>query len=356
MTTTSTHQGRVFKKICESMYDALVVSDPEGTIQYVNPSFSDLFGFTKQQSVGHNLAIIFPAKKRTEEKEQYKALFSRGIVKNPVSTYVQRKNGDIKYVEMCNAFVYKRRKRVAMISLIRDVTSWVLAERRKDDYANIARHELRAPLTTVAAYFQLIQSYKNLFSSPKISRYLYVIEKELNRMGNLINEYLDFGNTGHTQDYKLQLFVIDDLVSECITEAQVKNIKHKIILEGNAGKRVIADREKISQVCHNLLGNAIKYSPAGKVVVRLDTSDTYVRVSVIDNGIGIAQQHLNKIFDNYFRGKNVPSSVPGHGIGLYIARKIIRDHGGILGVKSELNKGSTFFFDLPSSETIAKYS
>jgi signal transduction histidine kinase len=112
-----------------------------------------------------------------------------------------------------------------------------------------------------------------------------------------------------------------------------------------------ADRDKLSVVLHNLLGNALKYTPAGgEVTVHVEADDRELRVDVKDNGIGIAEPERERIFEKFYRAKDKRvDHVSGTGLGLAIAREIARLHGGDISVESVLNQGSTFTLRLPAS-------
>lgn len=124
---------------------------------------------------------------------------------------------------------------------------------------------------------------------------------------------------------------------------------HRVLLEEQSGAEVVGDRDRIGQVLVNLLNNAIKYSPRAKEVLVRVTSDIHrVVVSVQDSGIGIAEEHLHKIFEQFYQVTDSKAKTyPGLGIGLYISNEIVKRHGGQLWVESKKGAGSTFYFALP---------
>ncbi|MNY37335.1 Sensor histidine kinase YycG [compost metagenome] len=108
---------------------------------------------------------------------------------------------------------------------------------------------------------------------------------------------------------------------------------------------VCADRDKIAQVFNNLVGNAVKYSPVGSdISVTIEQYGAHARVIVSDNGIGIKQEDLTKLFERYYRVGN--TTISGFGIGLYLSMEIIERHGGKIWAESELGRGSKFYFEL----------
>ena len=140
------------------------------------------------------------------------------------------------------------------------------------------------------------------------------------------------------------------LVEQIVGEMTRRTAKHRFVTSfGTDFPIVQADPRRITQVLRNLLDNAVRYSPnGGLVVVRGQAADEEVIVSVADEGIGIAPEHLNRLFEKFFRVK-LPSGykVRGLGLGLPVSRTIVERHGGRIWAESELGKGTTIFFSLP---------
>jgi len=182
---------------------------------------------------------------------------------------------------------------------------------------------------------------------------LVKIEIQANKMTKLVTDFLKLSKieSGRLQLNK-ETFWINDLVREIVADIQLVSVNHKIILGEQARVKVNADRERIAQVLTNFLNNAVKYSPgADKVNVDVKSLGTYVSVAVSDKGVGIKPEEHTKIFERFYRAKS-NSKIPfsGFGIGLYISAEIIHRHDGRIGVNSEEDKGSTFYFTLPQAE------
>jgi two-component system sensor histidine kinase VicK len=146
-----------------------------------------------------------------------------------------------------------------------------------------------------------------------------------------------------------QTFDVARLLKETEDETLATISSHKVIFESTEATFVNADRDKIGQVIHNLISNAIKYSPVGSVVnVACFRADGNACISVQDHGMGIKADDLPKIFDRYYRveGQHMHST-SGFGIGLYLCSEIVRRHQGEIWAESEFGKGSTFIFSLP---------
>ena len=176
--------------------------------------------------------------------------------------------------------------------------------------------------------------------------------RSLNKLTLLIRDLLNVTRIELGRlDFQEDLFDLNEVVKETVEQMQVITRKHRIQIEGHVIQTVRGDKDRIGQVLTNLLTNAIKYSPkADSIIVRLTSNDESAVVSVQDFGIGIEQEHLQAIFERFYRVSDPDEKTfPGLGIGLYISHEIIKRHGGTLAVESEKGRGSVFSFILPYS-------
>jgi signal transduction histidine kinase len=175
---------------------------------------------------------------------------------------------------------------------------------------------------------------------------------QVKRMTAMINGFL---NISRLEAGKIHVekepFNLGHLLHEIADEARLIASTHAINLAENGAIEINADRDKISSVISNLISNAVKYSPNSKrVEIGYHISGNSIVVSVKDEGFGINPPDLDKIFDRYYRVEtNDTQHISGFGIGSYLSAEIIRRHDGEIWAKSEIGKGSTFFFSLPLS-------
>jgi hypothetical protein len=219
---------------------------------------------------------------------------------------------------------------------------------KKDEFMSIASHELKTPITSVKASLQLLQRMADKNEAmQEMVPFVNKAAKQVNKLTGLINDLLD---VTRIQAGKLQLVKTDfnlfELVNECAEHCQVEDSKHKIQINGAPDLMVNADRNRIDQVLCNFLTNAFKYSPENELVtVSLEKPENgSIKLSVTDKGIGIPPDKIENIFDRFFRVENTSQSFSGIGLGLYISSEIIKRHDGEIGVESDLNEGSTFWF------------
>jgi signal transduction histidine kinase len=179
---------------------------------------------------------------------------------------------------------------------------------------------------------------------------LVSIDKQITRLTRLLSELLDLSKieTGKLELSK-EVFNLNEMVIDTVQDILYSHSKHDINIFHDFGSNVFADKDRIGQVLINLLTNAIKYSPdSNKIEVWIkQAGNNGVSVSVKDYGIGIDKRYHDKIFDRFYRveGKE-EQTYPGFGIGLFIAKEIIQQHGGSIDFASEKGKGSVFTFTL----------
>jgi signal transduction histidine kinase len=233
-------------------------------------------------------------------------------------------------------------------------------DRMKDDFVSTVSHELRTPLTSIRALAEILSD--NPDTPPdKRQRFLGIILKETERLTRLINQMLDLAKIEsgraewHTEAVDLAALVRD---TEGAVDAFYREKRVRLETEGEPGlPPVQADRDRLMQVLLNLLSNAVKFCEPGQGLVRVSLSaeGDRVRVDVIDNGVGIAPEHHERIFEKFRQvGDTLTDRPQGTGLGLPISRQIVRHLGGELWVESEMGRGARFSFTLPVAATIAR--
>ena len=174
-------------------------------------------------------------------------------------------------------------------------------------------------------------------------------------MSNMISSFL---NVSRLESSKLFVdkheFDLQELIEDIVKEARLTVSSHTIEFQNSTKIMVNADSDKINSVLTNLISNAIKYSPNGRVIeVECEIIENDVQVSVKDQGMGLQPQDIDKVFNRYLRVEsNHMRLISGFGIGLYLSAEIIRRHDGEIWVNSESGKGSTFYFSLPLGRNV----
>ena len=244
------------------------------------------------------------------------------------------------------------------VVVVRDVSQQVRAERAREEFMGQITHELRTPLTNIRAYAETLSS--GMFDDPNVVTECYnVITKETRRLSRLVDDILnvsqiEVGTIELVEDAVDFKVLLSDGVRDVRGLADDKDIDLQLVLPTKF-EPVRADRDKLAVVVNNLLGNAIKYTPkGGSVIVGCQFKSDEVVITVKDNGIGIAPEDQERVFEKFQRGNDPEvQEETGTGIGLYTAREIVRRHGGDITMMSSKGEGTTMVVSLPHEETRA---
>ena len=235
-----------------------------------------------------------------------------------------------------------------LLAVLQDITQRKRLERLKDEFIGVASHELRTPVTGIKAYTQLLEEVFAEKGDEKSAELMQKLEVQVDRLNALIGTLLD---TTRITEGKLKLlktdFCINGLITETAETVQHISAQHTIQLQLEAAVPIHADRERIRQVLTNLIGNAVKYSPAADhIIISTSVIGRELQVCVQDFGIGMTEEAQQQVFDQFYRSSEA-GTFSGLGLGLYISASIIREHGGCIWVESRPGKGALFCFMLP---------
>ena len=243
---------------------------------------------------------------------------------------------------------------VGYIIVLIDVTKETEMEQMRAHFISNVSHELRTPVTVLRSYIDTLYNYGNEFDYETQKEFIGTINQEIIRLNRMVNDILDFSKLEADTVLEKEPVNIVRLVEECANQMNVLTEEHHLTIEISKDGEipdVELNYDSIERALTNLLSNAIKYSPEnGKITVKIENlKDTdEVKVSVTDQGCGIAPEHQKKIFDRFYRVENNTHTIKGTGLGLNLVQTTIeKHHGGKVFVQSEVGKGSTFGFILP---------
>ena len=222
-----------------------------------------------------------------------------------------------------------------------------LEEFRKDFIANVS-HEVKTPLTAITSAVELLET-KNDYAEKQDVDCLNILAFQAKRLNNLINDILALAKIEDSQtneEKHFSQFNLNELINNAILHLNLKPVKINLI--ANADIEIFGNDQLIEQAVLNLIINAYKYSHSDIIDVKLTKTDSNVRIDVTDYGAGIAPEHLDRIFERFYRVDKARSrATGGTGLGLAIVKNIAILHHGTVDVKSEINKGTTFSIILP---------
>jgi len=317
-----------------------------------SPKLKEFFGFQPDEEVPYEAAInqIHPDY-RQEAADLVEAAFTNGTQFDMEYPIIGFNDGKIRWVRGIGEMQHSEGKDY-FTGVLHEITEKKQDEIRKSDFIGMVSHELKTPLTSMKGYIQVLLLKMKRREDDFIIGALEKANNQVTKMTNMINGFL---NISRLESGKIhidrQVFDLAQLLKDVEEESIATILSHTIIFEPIETTFVNADRDKIGQVIHNLISNAVKYSPAGSSInVSCVNLNGNAKISVKDHGMGIKTDDISKIFDRYYRVEGGHMfSISGFGIGLYLCAEIIHRHQGTICAKSDFGKGSTFMFTLPES-------
>lgn len=321
-------------------------------IFYPSAKLKELFGFALDEEVPYEAAInqIHPDY-RQAAANLLEAAITTGITFDMEYPIIGHNDGKLRWVRGIGT-VQKDEKDVNryFTGVMHEITEQKQDEIRKNDFIGMVSHELKTPLTSLTAIIQVANTKLKSSEDAFLVGAMEKAKLQVKRMSNMINGFL---NISRLESAKLLIekheFNLNELIEDIVKETELVVSSHVIEFQSDNHIMVDADQDKIGSVITNLISNAVKYSPKGKMIqIKSEITGNNAQVSVIDEGMGLNPQDKAKVFDRYFRVEsNHTQHISGFGIGLYLSAEIVHRHDGKIWVESESGKGSTFYFSLP---------
>lgn len=246
----------------------------------------------------------------------------------------------------------RREEGVMCVLVIEDITQQRAADEARNAFVAHATHELRTPLTNIRLYIeQLIEDDGDAAARANA---LNVVNQELRRLERIITDMLSVSEIeAGTLQIRRGDVRLDAMLAELEADFKAQANEKEIALTFQLPPKLPVlqgDRDKVAVALHNLVGNALKYTPqGGQVTVRVEHTGQALNIEVVDNGIGIKSEEAEMVFEKFYRAKDKRvANITGTGLGLTLARQVIRLHGGDITVKSQIDKGTTFTVTLPA--------
>jgi len=323
--------------VLQSAADAILVFDADGCLSLVNPAGENLF-------TEYEVTLGLPLARGRGYDSLIELLESASISSKPITGEFISPNKQTFSVLLTPI------ENGGCVAILHDVTRFKDLERVKNEFVATASHDLRNPITSIKGYSQLMSHSGDL--NEKQTDFVKRIRRAADHMSELVENMLDLAKMDLGVERKKDEVDVHDLLIQTADElkqqAEVKG--QKLTLEKTAtSPKVEGDAFQLGQVLHNLIGNAIKYTPnEGSVNLSLKEEDGMVNIQVQDTGYGIPPADLPHIFERFYRVRNNGyDEIEGNGLGLAIVKSIAQQHGGDVFVESEPGKGSCFILTLP---------
>ena len=345
-----------YRILAETSADGVFTTDALGRLTYVNPSFEKLCDRRKSQ------ILATPFRKYLLEDSIY--FFQQIFID------VRKKNEKIENVELelvaadgriipieVNIAPLKKEEFSGVVCTVRDITQrrdvedeLKKNERLKTEFMNIAAHELRSPVTPIKGYLDLIIHDNE--SNEKIKNWAKISMRNAERLLKLVNDILDVARLdSDTMRFDMEKINPVELLTEIAEDMKPavtnKHLEFRINIPSSL-PHIMGDKNRLSQVLKNLIGNSLKFTDYGSIGIEVDKKDNHLLIAVVDSGIGISKDELKKIFTKFYQAyTGEDRNNEGTGLGLFISKEIIKKHNGTIWAESEVGKGSRFVIQLP---------
>lgn len=340
-----TRQKRQIETILLHMTDGIIAFNMDGSIIHINPAASRLL---KINSKDNTFDKIFKDLKLDINMEKIIYL------ENWTSTE-QKINIDETYLNMFFApFKDENDRPAGVMVLIQDITEHVKLDNMRKEFVADVSHELKTPLTSIMGYAETLATTE--YDKDLQEKFLNVISSEAVRMTKLVNDLLTLSKFDNDKtEWERTEFDLGELVKQCQENLQIEMDKKKQKVECFVTANVpsvYADKDGIERVVLNILSNSVKYTGEGgtiKIYVGFVYNDAYIKV--IDNGIGIPEEDLSRIFERFYRvDKARTRAMGGTGLGLSIAKEILDKNGGRIDIKSKAHEGTEVVITIPTKQ------
>lgn len=349
--------------VINAIADGVMAIDGQGIIQLINPAAQRILGWGKQDSLALN----------------YKSVLQITNLKNepfdPTNDPIQQVLNTNQQNRDDNVMIITHSSKKIMGSLVispvgdagkgaiivfRDVTKEKAEEREQAEFISTASHEMRTPVASIEGFLGLALNPNTANIDEKARDFIMKAHESTQHLGRLFQDLLDVskaedGRLSNTPKVVDLISFTHDVVQGLQQKATDKGLKLTYKPLPDDGGRHIApvynvnlDNDHMREVINNLTENAIKYTPAGEVIVDVNGTDDKVIISIKDSGIGIPAEDMPHLFQKFYRVDNAETNqIGGTGLGLYLCRRLAETMGGRIWAESEYKKGSTFFLEIP---------
>lgn len=343
-----TDKNMKFDSIMNSMTNGFIAVDKKYRIILINAIACQLFGIGDEEGViGRNLIEVI-------RNHQINDFIKNSVEDDkPLTSEVNIGLPDDRIFRIyANPIKSKDKPEINSggILSIHDITNIKKLEQIRTDFVSNVTHELKTPLTSIRGFVETLRGGA-INDGDVADKFLEIIDIEAERLYMLINDILQLSEIETRQtDSNIGKYKLGDIIEEVISIIQGTADKKGIELNTDAeDTEIFANRDRIKQMLINLIDNAIKYNVEnGSVCIKARKAEGRLIISVKDTGIGIAQQHLSRIFERFYRvDKGRSRSMGGTGLGLSIVKHIVNLYNGDIKVESEPSKGTEFVIQLP---------
>lgn len=337
--------------------DGVMTTDNQKRIAQVNPAFLKLIGHSGQRPIGRSVSEIISNEPMLDMISEVLAAPENEPIQRSEELHLDADIGGEKKIISARCMPFRDRldRNLGTITVLHDITALKEMDQAKSDFVSMVSHEIRGPMNSVLMQLKVVTDGLAGETTPKQQEILSRASQKITALTSLVSELLDLARIESgliTKDCeKVRIAeLLKDQVAFHLPLAQAKSIELNLKTD-QALPVLMANRFSLEEVFSNLIGNAISYTPDnGHITVSAEVEDDYVVVRVADNGFGIPEEDITRIFDRFYRVKNEKTRhIIGTGLGLPIVKSIVDAHHGLIRVDSKLNCGTTFTVSFPSA-------
>ena len=337
------------------MQNGLIAVDADLRVMLVTPVAKELLGI---KGNAEGMPIVEASKDvRLDQLFSDAMQHADGIYTNEVAARTSAGRGH-RPLRLYVSVMRQEGKVVGALALVEDITKLRMLEQVRTDFAANVSHELKTPLTSIKGFVETLMN--GAIEKPEMAqKFLRIIMLEADRLTRLINDILSISKLESGEDAIAQERIrIDEVVRNVVEMLELHASEKEVTLHAYdcPPTYVLGHPDRVEQMMINLIENAIKYNkPGGSVSIRIFPNGKEVNISIADTGIGIAEEHLPRLFERFYRvDKGRSRSMGGTGLGLAIVKHIVRSMGGMIEVHSKLGEGTEFLITLPQESEPAR--
>ncbi len=359
--------------LIQSIADGVIVTDTDGNINNMNSTAAVLTGWPVEEALGINVHNVVNIKNELDEDIPSNinpfsmVIAHRQATSNTYNLAARDKKTHVVSFVVSPVIIDKSNELAGTVAVIRDVSNAKAEEQRRADFISTASHEMRTPVAAIEGYLALALNDKVSNIDVKARSYLEKAHSSTQHLGQLFQDLLtsakaeDGRLVSHPAAIDMGVF-LEQVADSLRFTAEKKGLLVEFTIgtsnksnDASAGKKVItplyytyADPDRLREVITNLFDNAVKYTENGKISIGLTGNPDVIQFYIRDTGPGIPKEDVPHLFQKFYRVDNSSTrTVGGTGLGLFICQKIVQIYGGRIWVDSEVDKGSTFYINLP---------
>lgn len=354
--------------LMNSVGDGVLVVNTDRQVQYFNPAAISMTGWDPDSAYGIDYRLVLnlhrpDGNKLDDNDDPFLKCWQEGknIVNDDLT--VETKGGHKVEISISVSPIYDHNKQITGgIGLFRDISAEKETSRQRDEFISTASHEMRTPVAAVEGYLSLAMNPAVATIDNRAKGYLDKAHTSTQHLGQLFRDLLSITKLEDSgKADTIEVLDLTQLVKEVVSDMQFSADKKGLEIQFGAGSGTVrgeravlpvyavrANPQRLREVTMNLIENAIKFTPQGRISVTIGGTDDAVTVSVTDTGVGISNEDIPHLFQKFYRIDNSATrTIGGTGLGLYLCRTIIEISNGKIWVESKLGEGSSFKFSLP---------